>query len=177
MELSLKPLSDFSVLTDFRCGVQIMDDFIHHNLQSYVQQCVCSPYYLYDENGSTVAFFLFCFDGLVLLKEDIRNQLDTQCGLKLPDTYPMDVYPSIEIEYLAVAEPFRLQGIGTECIEQIATLADDIRNRTDIRFISVSAYYSAEYSAIGFYEKCNFSLLEEVDESKDSIRMFRMLQW
>lgn len=176
MELSLKPLSDFSVLTDFRCGVRIMDDFIHQNLQSYVQQCACSPYYLYDENGSTVAFFVIRFDGLVLVKEDIRNKLDTQCGLKLPDTYPVDVYPSIEIEYLAVAEHFRLQGIGTECIEQIAALVDEICNRTDIQFISVSAYHSAEYSAIGFYEKCNFFPLEEVNESKDSIRMYRTRQ-
>ena len=176
MELSLKPLSDFSVLTDFRCGVQIMDDFIHHNLQSYVQQCACSPYYLYDENGSTVAFFVIRFDGLVLVKEDVRNKLDTQCGLKLPDAYPVDVYPSIEIEYLAVAEHFRLQGIGTECIEQIAALVDEICNRTDIQFISVSAYHSAEYSAIGFYEKCNFFPLEEVNESKDSIRMYRTRQ-
>lgn len=176
MELSLKPLSDFSVLTDFRCGVRIMDDFIHRNLQSYVQQCACSPYYLYDENGSTVAFFVIRFDGLVLVKEDVRNKLDTQCGLKLPDSYPVDVYPSIEIEYLAVAEHFRLQGIGTECIEQIAALVDEICNRTDIQFISVSAYHSAEYSAIGFYEKCNFFPLEEVNESKDSIRMYRTRQ-
>lgn len=176
MRLSLEPLSDFLVLADFNCGVQIMDDFIHHNLEAYVQQCACSPYYLCDEDGCTVAFFVIRFDGLVVVKEKAKNKFDNKYGVKLPETYPVDVYPSIEIEYLAVAEEFRLQGIGTECIEQIAIIVDEIRTRTDIQFISVSAYHSQEYSAIGFYKKCDFIPLEEVDNSKDSIRMCKTLQ-
>lgn len=58
MQLFREQFTDASILSDFTCGLQVMDDFIHHNLQSYLDAYSCTAYCLYSEEGEIVAFFV-----------------------------------------------------------------------------------------------------------------------
>ena len=42
-------------------------------------------------------------------------------------------------------------------------------------FISVDAYCTHEYSAVGFYDKCRFWPSEFMNQQLDTLRMYRIL--
>ena len=62
------------------------------------------------------------------------------------------MYPTLEIDYLAVRKDLRKKGYGSLVIEELSKTA---RNR-NCYFMTVSAYHSKDYSAIPFYEKQGF---------------------
>ena len=66
---------DSSILQGFTCGVDEMDEFIHHRLQYSIDANFCIPYIVI-ENGEIVAFFALSYDSLVLpadYMEDFMN--------------------------------------------------------------------------------------------------------
>lgn len=173
MQLFREQFTDASILSDFTCGLQVMDDFIHHNLQSYLDAYSCSAYCLYSEEGEIVAFFVIRHDTLAVFDDDAYDDHKIIYDSALPPTIPVNEYPSVEIEYLAVAKDYQRQGIGSLCIEQIIDLADEVSQLLRVELITVDAFKSEAYSAIPFYEKCNFSALEYPDPNKDTLRMYR----
>ena len=173
MQLFRTSFTDASVLSDFTCGLQKMDTFIHHHLQSYLDKYPCSAYYLCNEEEKIIAFFVIRYDTLVVFDEESSDDHKIIYDTELPTAIPVNEYPSIEIEYLAVAKNFQRQGIGRICMQQIINLADEVCQRLKIEFITVDAFKSDGYSAIPFYEKCHFSALEYPDPTKDTLRMYR----
>jgi len=173
MQLFRESFTDASILSDFTCGLQKMDTFIHHHLQSYLDKYTCSAYCLYNEEGEVIAFFVIRHDTLAVFDEDTSEDHKTIYDTDLPPTIPINEYPSVEIEYLAVAKSYQRQGIGRICMQQIIDLADEVCQRLKIEFITVDAFKSEEYSAIPFYEKCKFSALENLNPNKDTLRMYR----
>ena len=150
-----------------------MDTFIHHHLQSYLDKYPCSAYCLCNEEEKIIAFFVIRYDTLVVFDEESSDDHKIIYDTELPTAIPVNEYPSIEIEYLAVAKNFQRQGIGRICMQQIINLADEVCQRLKIEFITVDAFKSDGYSAIPFYEKCHFSALEYPDPTKDTLRMYR----
>lgn len=173
MQLFRTSFTDASILSDFTCGLQKMDTFIHHHLQSYLDKYPCSAYCLCNEEEKIIAFFVIRYDTLVVFDEESSDDHKIIYDTELPTAIPVNEYPSIEIEYLAVAKNFQRQGIGRICMQQIINLADEVCQRLKIEFITVDAFKSDGYSAIPFYEKCHFSALEYPDPTKDTLRMYR----
>lgn len=173
MQLFRTSFTDASILSDFTCGLQKMDTFIHHHLQSYLDKYPCSAYSLCNEEEKIIAFFVIRYDTLVVFDEESSDDHKIIYDTELPTAIPVNEYPSIEIEYLAVAKNFQRQGIGRICMQQIINLADEVCQRLKIEFITVDAFKSDGYSAIPFYEKCHFSALEYPDPTKDTLRMYR----
>ncbi len=173
MQLFRETFTDASILSDFTCGLPVMDNFIHHNLQAYLDAYTCSAYYLYNENHTIVAFFVIRHDTLAIFDEDTHDDHQIVYGTELTSLINVNQYPSVEIEYLAVAKDFQHQGIGSLCIEQIIDIADEINQHLKVELITVDAFKSDVYSAIPFYEKCSFSALEYLDPNKDTLRMYR----
>ena len=48
-------------------------------------------------------------------------------------------------------------------------------NRTGCEFITVEAYKTKDYSAVGFYNRCNFTPAEQPLGYKDTLRMYKVL--
>ena len=61
-KLTIEKTKDSSLLSDFSCGIESIDDFIHSELQSYVDMGNCQLF-IVRENGVIVA--MYCLDNLI----------------------------------------------------------------------------------------------------------------
>ena len=176
--LHLKLEHDASILSDFYSGIEAMDVFIRTRLSAFLRACNCRFYVLRDEQGIIVAMFVVSGGQLFLdedCKEDLRMKFpDIEDWPELKDYWEAGVFPSIEIDYLAVRKEFRDQHVGTDIITLIESFKDDTYYHQP-SFLSVNAYCTQEYSAIGFYRKCNFWASELMNQRIDSLRMYRTL--
>ena len=77
------------------------------------------------------------------------------------------MYPTLEIDYIAVRKDLRGRGYGTRVISKL----NDMATNKGLFFITVEAYYSNDYSAIPFYEKSGFFPLQEKTPEENTIRM------
>jgi ribosomal protein S18 acetylase RimI-like enzyme len=170
LQLFREILTDASMLSDFTCGLQVMDDFIHYNLQSFLDSNSCLSYCLKDENEKVVAFFILQSDQISIVDEDTIDDMQ----LIHPNLSITSIeYKTIEIEYLAVATAHQRKGIGTECIRQILDIAKE--QQRDTFFLTVDAYKSGEYSAVPFYRKCGFDALDIFAPTKKILPMYKPL--
>ena len=170
LQLFREILTDTSMLSDFTCGLQVMDDFIHYNLQSFLDSNSCLSYCLKDENEKVVAFFILQSDQISIVDEDTIDDMQ----LIHPNLSVTSIeYKTMEIEYLAVATAHQRKGIGTECIRQILDIAKE--QQRDTFFLTVDAYKSREYSAVPFYRKCGFDALDIVAPTKKILPMYKPL--
>lgn len=179
--LTISRLTDFSLLSDFRCGIPEMDRFIHSGFKDSVGHHFCAPYSAHIDE-TIVAIFALNFDA-VLLPEDYKDDLKlgaTAFGVPgISDSYEDTFwakwhYPAIEISYFAIHEEYQQRQIGRRLIEEIVQLA---RRQTlaGCQFVTVEAYRKPGYSAEGFYRKCLFSRCADPDPAGETIRMYRFL--
>lgn len=171
MGLSIESFTDASILSDFYCGLQQMDDFIHQELQSYLHND-CYAYCLKTEQQEIIAFIVLRIDIEVLVDNEIQDDLVLLYDIELPQ----EQYNSVEIEYLAVAESWQRKRIGYDLINEIENLINKINPNHSIDLITVSAFKSLEYSTIPFYKKCNFSDMEYNNPCSNTLRMYKPLK-
>lgn len=178
LHLSLE--QDASILSGFHSGVEEMDTFIHTRLASFLRAYKCRFYVLRSEQGTIVAMFVISAGQLFLdedCKEDLRLKFpDIEEWPQLRDYWEAGVFPSIEIDYLAVQEEYRKQKIGEDILSIIESFKDDVFYNHPL-FLSVNAFYTEEYSAVGFYNKCRFWASEFTSQHIDSVRMYRTLRY
>lgn len=181
--LDIVRADDTSVLSDFKCGVKSMDDFIHdrkNGLAKFIRLRLSNLWIvLYD--GNAVAFFALSKDALVLNNEDRRNiESKEKNAAALPATddadkfWDKEKYPAFEIDYLAVCKEMRDNPdnhIGTFIIEEICRMADaDVFSAT--LFLTVEALDTKEYSAVKFYQKCGFQFSDVAQNKYNYESMF-----
>lgn len=70
---TLRAFADASELSGFKCGIDVMDNFIRDGLTEELQSTGCDSYLLLD-GDEIVAFFATCHDTLVLEKPIPKNQ-------------------------------------------------------------------------------------------------------
>lgn len=180
-ELTSVPLKDFSCLNDFYSGVDVMDSFIRGDFRLSVENHFCVPYASW-YRGELVAVFALSFDSLDL---DSDDKEDLQSGLSIAGTPDVDYnyqdtfyakprYPALDIAYLAVQKKWRGQGIGNFIVKEIALEARE-QTFAGCQFLTVEAYATKEYSAVGFYERCGFTPSELKKPYKDTLRMYMTL--
>ena len=176
--LHLKLEQDASILSDFYSGIDAMDTFIHTRLSAFLRAYKCRFYVLRNEQGIIVAMFVVSAGQLVLdedCKDDLRMKFpDIEEWPELKDYWEAGVFPSIEIDYLAVRQEYRNQHIGKDIISIIESFKDDEFYNHPL-FLSVDAYCTRTYSAVKFYDKCRFWAAEFINQSLDTLRMYRRL--
>ena len=179
--LTIRPLDDVSLLTEFHCGIKAMDDFIHSGLEESISNHYCNAYSVF-LGHDLVAMFALCFDSLELDSDSLEEMADgtnmdnkPKLSYNYVDTFlSKHHYPALEIAYLAVDEKYRLQGIGKTIVNAIAQMAQN-QKIAGCMFLTVEAYIEKDYSAVPFYDKCRFEPCEYKKPYKETLRMFRTL--
>lgn len=175
-------ITDYSEFDNFECGLEEMDSFIHsaHGLRMSIENHYCICFGVKDEYDTTVAIFALAFDS-VTLDSDSTDDLFSGIMSAIPNISleytenfkAKNHHPALEIVYLAVHKDYRGKDIGESVVEGIVNVA---RNQkiAGCEFITVDAFHNKEYSAVGFYSKCQFYTLD-LTPRKDTTRMYRML--
>lgn len=180
-QLVIEPMHDFHELADFCSGVEAMDVFIQKDFHLSVENHYCSAYSVRAEDR-VVAVFALSFDSLDLDADDKEELMEGISSAGQPkvtraykDTfYSKSRYPALDIAYLAVRKEWREKHIGRFLIGQIAEKART-QSFAGCQFLTVEAYTTSEYSAVGFYEKCGFTPSELLKPYKDTLRMYMTL--
>lgn len=163
--------SSASILEGFECGIQKMDAFIHESLDAFLKN---DPRYSFfvvvEEELGIVAMFVTSSGMFVDHDEEFDDIPFGKPWGYMGEDLKMHagmMYPTLEIDYLAVRKDLRGKGYGSTIIEELSRIAQN----KGCFFLTVDAYHDAEYSAIPFYEKCGFFALQELSEEYDSLRM------
>lgn len=192
--LNIVRVDDTSALSDFYCGVKPMDDFIHdpvNGLEKFVKLRLSNLWIVF-EGEMAVAFFALSKDALILNNEDILRIKDNKDNVAIPSDdeglfWSRERYPALEIDYLAVREEKRNASgmhLGTCLIDAIEVqAANDIISAT--MFLTVDAFDTKEYSAVGFYKKCGFEFSDVAQkrydydsiygDTSDTRRMYKLI--
>ena len=177
LDLVFERIDDASVLSNFYCGIEEMDDFIHHKFQDYLSKTGCDAYTI--RQGDEIVAMLSLGEDTLFLddddKDDMRLGFVPKPNIALEDQgfLAEKEFPAIEITYLAVDEKRRGQGIGEYIISQIEHKVQ--RDNPGCEFITVEAYKTKDYSAVGFYSRCDFTPAEQPLSYKDTLRMYKVL--
>lgn len=176
------PVKDFSELEDFYCGQKDMDEFIHSpsGLVMSVENHYCKCFSVKGEDNSLVAIFALSFDAVTLDSDSLDDLFSgimsavPNINIEYMDNFKSkNHHPALEITYLAVRKEYRGNKIGEMIIEGIVNVAKK-QNIAGCEFLTVDAFHNKEYSAVGFYSRCQFYTLD-LTPRKDTTRMFRML--
>ena len=179
--LRVQRVGNADCFKNFECGVDIMDDFIHNELDLSVENNYCKLYKV-SLSGTIVALFALTFDSLYLDRDDKHDLIQTE-SLSLSTGYAETFwskrhYPALEISYLAVAKEMRLCGLGSALIEGIARKAIS-QTLGGCQFLTVEALANRkkgpQYNAVGFYAKQGFISCEYPNPAKNTLRMYRPL--
>lgn len=157
--LDYERTDDMSVLSNFYCGIQQMDDFIHDKLQAQIEKTEGIETYVIKENRQIVAMTALLEKPLVSRKSD-------------GTTFILD---SLEIEYLAVKKELRNKGIGRDIIQWIYDKAKT--EHPNCKILGVLAYADPDYgySAVPFYEKCHF-VARKSHAMAEAVKMTRLIK-
>lgn len=159
--LIIERASSASVLSNFYCGIEELDNFIHDELQGYIDMGSCKLY-IAKEDDDIVG--MFCLDsGYLTLSEAAKENMRE--GVKpISDSAPLSsdafywlkpVYEATEITYLAVAKTKQRQNIGSSLIEGIMQKVSQSDEYSG-DFVTVRAFNHGGYTAIPFYKNCGF---------------------
>ncbi len=181
LKLQFERIEDSSILSDFNCGLDVMDHFIHSGLQWCIDYHYCVVYSVREADDIIAIVALAC-DKLGLDsedKEEIRLGYYPKPNIEFDyqDTFwAKSSYPAIEITYLAVRKDKRGLGFGQFIIEAIAQRALDSQfNMAGCQFLTVEAYRKGGNSTVGFYNKCDFVAAEEPNPNKETLRMYKTI--
>lgn len=181
--LKISPYKGIQDLDGFYCGVAEMDDFLHRSngFDMSVKNHFCKAFIVREDDAEVVAVFALSFDSVSFDEENIEDLFSGALGStpNIDSEYKENFisklhHPALEITYLAVRESKRKKGIGSTLIDKIAN-AVQRQPLAGCQFISVAAYHKDGYSAVNFYHKCQFSVLDTKSDKPESTRMFRIL--
>ena len=177
-QLSFERTTDSSVLSNFSCGIDSMDEFIHNELQDYLWMG-SSELYVIRENEDIVA--MFCLDNHNLCLSEVVKEKMQEGTKPSPQNAPDAESPywlktffnAVEITYLAVSKSRQHQHIGSFVVERIM---DKIAQDADIScdFVTVRALKHENYTAVPFYQKCGFYPAEKEVEGRN-LFMYRIV--
>lgn len=155
--LIFERIDNTSTLSNFYCGLQSMDTFIHDQqkgINAYVELGLTKLWTVKCQDEIIAIFALS--KGTLILSSFDRTNLERK-GLSIIDDIfdYKDTYPAIEIDYLAVSEKWRHKNIGSFILNEIERKAAEDQFSATM-FITVEAIETSKYSAVGFYKKLDF---------------------
>lgn len=144
----------------FNCGDEDLNEFYSADSLLYQDEYLAKTY-TYTYNGRPVAFFCVSNDKIT------QNQSAKNVWRKIKKEFPhkkhRSDYPAVKIGRLGVDLDFIGNGIGKDIITYVKAWFTHPKNKTGCRFITVDAYQNA----IGFYEKCGFSMLLPLEPKEE----------
>lgn len=179
-ELIFERAGDSCVLSNFSCGIAVIDDFIHNELQDYLDMGSCNLYTV-KEDDSIVA--MFCLENSNLTFSESAKENMRQGKKPASDNAPSSpddfywlkpMHEATEITYLAVSFDKQHRHIGSTIIENIVKM---VRMNQDYvgNFVIVRALNMDDYSAIPFYRKCGFTPAAE-ERKNQNLFMYRVVK-
>lgn len=171
-EYKIEHLSDYSLLADFYTGKQKMDDFLHNRLKDCEESHYCRVFAVHlKSNNALVAVFALAFDSVDVDSDDFDDMRIGAAGTCLPAVNNVFreqfeqkyTYPALEIAYLAIDRKFQHLHLGSALLNEITTVAQEQKVGGCV-FLSVKAWHTSDYSAVGFYEKNGFAKLTPVPQ-------------
>lgn len=159
------------LLNGFECGIPVMDEFIHTQLDTFLRNNPRYTLYIVkNDEADVVAFFVISTGAFVDDKGEYTELPSGEpWGYLDEDLGPQACqrFPTLEIDYLAVRQDCRNKGIGHHVMLELIGLATE----RDVFFLTVDAYHDTSYSAIPFYEKQGFFALQEYSVDSNTLRM------
>ena len=154
-----------------------MDTFIHEKFQDYLLRTECDAFIV--RLGEEIVAMLSLGEDTLVLDEDDKDDMKSgfipkpNIAKEDQEYLSEDEFPAVEITYLAVNKDWRGQGIGEYIIRQIELKVQ--HDYPGYEFITVDAYKTTGYSAVGFYSHCDFTPAEPPLGYKDTLRMYKVL--
>lgn len=181
--LVFERVDSVDTLSDFSCGLPVIDDFIHNELHEYVCMGECELWIVKDiAKDEVVAMFCLGKSNLSLSESAKKKIFDGEKPAPQQQPDSEDVYwwspfhEATEITYLAVAERRRKQHIGSFIIEEIMNRVASLSSEYAGDYVIVRALQCADgYTAVPFYEKCGFFLAEDRVSNKN-LFMYRVVR-
>ena len=179
-KLIIERASNTKALSDFYCGIPIMDEFIHSGLNELVltNQAL---YIVKDEKSEVVAFF--CLEqGSYFIGESVKEKILSEMkpapkpGLEEDSIFwDLTNHPSVELSYFAVNKNHQHRNIGKSVLESlIQKLSHSTEYTQPVLTVRALQTEDGKYSAVDFYKKCGFSLGEDFVE-KRNILLYKVI--
>lgn len=163
--MNVIPLTPNVNVAGFDCGDSDLNDFLLEDALHFLEKRIANTFILEDE-GNIVAYFCLLNDKVSRL--EITNSRWKEIKDTFPDGKHFRSYPSIKIGRFAVSSDYRRRNIGSLLMDLLKDQLFEEHASSAFRFITVDAYISA----IPFYEKNGFKLLNEKDENEYTRLMF-----
>ena len=163
--MELKRLTDPEQVGGFDCGDGDLNGFLIEDALLSAQKHLANTFVLID-GEKTVAYFCLLTDKIT--KVDIQKAAWRKFRGAFPRGKHYSSYPSIKIGRFAVDANYTKSGIGTSLMGIIKLILLNNVTLPAFRFLTVDAYLSA----IPFYERNGFKLLEQLDENRDTRLMY-----
>jgi predicted GNAT family N-acyltransferase len=167
---SLIELKADTVINDFNCGDDDLNDFLFSKAKFYSAELLATTYLL-EKNDATMAYYSVFNDSLTIEESDFNSKTAFKKFLSNLVTHPkrhLKNIPAIKIGRLAVSADEKGQGIGKKIIDFIISFCIDHNTNCACKLITVDAYEDS----LGFYEKMGFTFLSDRDKGKDTRQMY-----
>lgn len=136
------------------------------NATFFAKELLAVTYVLEDnDTGNIVAYFSLLNDKVD--KEFVDPIIWNRLSRKIPNAKRRSSYPALKIGRLAVCADMKGKDIGTKIINYIQTRYSS-NPSSGCRFLTVDAYLSA----IGFYQKCEFTFLVQPEPEDETALMY-----
>ncbi|MBR6269591.1 MAG: GNAT family N-acetyltransferase [Bacteroidales bacterium] len=163
--MELKRLMNPEQVCGFDCGDGDLNGFLIDDAYPSAQKHIANTFILLDD-GKTVAYFCLLTDKIT--KIEMQKADWRRLRRLFPRGKQYSSYPSIKIGRFAVDASYSNKGIGTSLMRLIKLkLLQDVTFPA-FRFLPVDAYLSA----IPFYKRNGFKLLEQLDDDQDTRLMY-----
>lgn len=149
-KLVLRELEPSDTVTRFSLGGEefnALKIFIKRHAKYYHSQNITKTYVLVEPSKSHI----FGYVSLVC------SQVELTLNQPIVDNYPYHDYPCVKIVRLAVDKSLKKKGLGTDLVNwSVSITKEKIMPHIGCRFLVVDS----KAGAIGFYEKCGFTMLD-----------------
>lgn len=177
IEISIERLKEENSeeLSSFSCGVDELDNFVHHEI------LICSRFHYLSSycvrnvaNGEMVAVFTLANDAVILGNSDDRKDFIEQSSCKISDEYvpifqKQTSFPAVNIGHLAVRKDVQSRGIGEKVLDFVLNtfISYDV---SGCQFITVDSLNNSRTN--NFYQRNGFINQTDMDAYEPTRRMF-----
>ena len=145
-----QPLSSSHRKQEFRCGIEVLDQYLHKQAKQDVKRKLAACFILADEENQVKGYYTLSNAGFP------RKELPDNIKKKLPGSY--NNLPVTLLGRLAISEPFQGEGLGELLL--IDALKRSYYASTEIGSMAVIVDPINE-AIISFYQRYGFIYLED----------------
>ncbi len=163
--MDLIQLTEDYELKPFDCGDADLNGFLLNDAKKFLKKKLARTFLLVDDEKIAAYFCLF---NDKIARQDVATGSWRKVKKLFPHEKHFSSYPAIKIGRFAVSLAYRHSGIGSELMTTLKFILEAETTYSIFRFLTVDAYLSA----IPFYEKNDFTLLQPDDEDKHTRLMY-----